>query len=96
MINSVRDAYRGKDALTFPEAKALDEAQIELERALDRFPKFNSFHEGYAVILEELDELWDQVKLNPSSVGNMRREACQVVAMALRFMMELTDEISPR
>ena len=90
MINSVRDAYRGKDALTFPETKALDDVQIELERALDRFPALNSFHEGYSVILEELDELWEEIKKKKPSEIDMRKEACQVAAMALRFMMELT------
>lgn len=29
---------------------------------------FNSSHEGYAVILEELDELWEVVKLNPKKI----------------------------
>lgn len=51
-------------------------AQAELNRANEKFPLFNSPHEGYAVILEELEEaqeaqenvksslavLWDEVK----------------------------------
>lgn len=40
----------------------------ELERAEAKFGPFNSSHEGYAVILEELDELWEVVKLNPKKV----------------------------
>lgn len=40
----------------------------ELERAEAKFAPFNSSHEGYAVILEELDELWDVVKLNPKKI----------------------------
>jgi len=36
----------------------------ELVAARKKFPSFGSDHEGYAVILEELDELWDAVKAN--------------------------------
>lgn len=31
-------------------------AQAELNRANEKFPLFNSRHEGYAVVLEELEE----------------------------------------
>ena len=40
----------------------------ELCRAEAKFGPFNSSHEGYAVILEELDELWDVVKENPRKI----------------------------
>lgn len=33
----------------------------ELAAANERFPQFHSAHEGYAVILEEMDELQDAV-----------------------------------
>ena len=33
----------------------------ELSAANERFPQFHSAHEGYAVILEEMDELKDAV-----------------------------------
>jgi len=36
----------------------------EYHRAEGLFPKFHSNHEGYAVIKEELDELWDLVKMH--------------------------------
>jgi NTP pyrophosphatase (non-canonical NTP hydrolase) len=53
---------------------------------------YNSPHEGYAVILEELDELFDEVKIKREhrDPGKMRAEACQVAACALRFMVDLT------
>ena len=35
------------------------EVQEELARAQELHEPFNSAHEGYAVILEELDELWE-------------------------------------
>jgi len=61
----------------------------EVAWATDKFPEFNSAHEGYAVILEELDELWTEVKGNSPS-SRLYEEAVQVAAMAIRFMTELT------
>lgn len=57
----------------------------EYDSATLKFGPFNSTHEGYAVILEELDELWDAIKGNVSK-KIMRKEAIQVGAMALRFL----------
>jgi len=73
-------------------AKAATEIQNEYIDAADVFPPFNSPHEGYAIILEELDELWDIVKrqYGDRPKEEMRKEAMQVAAMALRFMVELT------
>jgi hypothetical protein len=58
------------------------------------YPAFNSPHEGYAVILEEVDELWDLVKVKQSKhdLAHMRLECIQIAAMALRFALELTNE----
>jgi hypothetical protein len=52
---------------------------------------FNSAHEGYAVILEELDELKAEVwkKRADRDIKLMRKEAIQVGAMALRFIMDV-------
>ena len=67
--------------------KAIEEVLKEYSNATMKFGRFNSTHEGYAVILEELDELWDEIK-NNSSRGRMRKEAIQVAAMGLRFMVD--------
>ena len=61
----------------------------ELIFAMAHFQPFNSAHEGYAVILEELDELWDEIKRKDRSEPNMRGEALQVAAMGLRFIVDL-------
>lgn len=34
----------------------------ELEFAIRKFPTMNSLHEGYAVLLEEVEELWEEIK----------------------------------
>ena len=72
------------------ENNALGAAQ-EAMRAARRYPAFHSAHEGYAVLLEEVDELWREIKvsheLRLTRAG--RREAMQVAAMALRMLAEL-------
>lgn len=59
----------------------------EFLSATEKFGSFNSTHEGYAVILEELDEMWDAIKAN--DIMHALEEAKQVAAMALRFMYDL-------
>lgn len=79
----------------------------EYNMATAKFGAFNSAHEGYAVLLEETDELWDVVKANPHKAPGalvndpernlrvhrerMREEAIQVAAMALRFLKDVTQ-----
>lgn len=69
----------------------LEEVADEWYAAERRYPSFNSAHEGYAVLLEEVDELWEEVKKNPKtrSKAAMRAEAIQVAAMALRFIHDV-------
>lgn len=70
----------------------LEDVLAELSDAQESFAEFNSAHEGYAVLLEEVDELWDEVKKSPRNrdPGALRKEAVQVAAMALRFLEECT------
>lgn len=60
----------------------------ELRRAMTRFAPFNSPHEGWAVIREELDELWEHVKANTGKGPEARTEAIQIAAMALRYALD--------
>lgn len=66
----------------------------EYLRARKLFAPFNSAHEGYAVIKEELDELWDEIKKNGEKrdLQSMRKEAIQIGAMALAFILDLKLE----
>jgi len=77
-----------------------DVAEIlaEIAQAKAAWPPFNSAHEGFAVLKEEVDELWDEVKVNQKKrdLLKMYKEAKQVAAMALRFMRECCDETSGR
>ncbi len=68
--------------------KALDLVSDELINASMKFSAFNSTHEGYAVIKEELDELWEKIKNNESQ-EELAKEAKQVAAMGIRFLMDI-------
>lgn len=65
----------------------------EARTAQDRFPPFNSAHEGFAVLAEEVDELWEEVRCKQGArdLDRMRKEAVQVGAMALRFIVDICD-----
>lgn len=66
--------------------KALVIVRSELIRATKLHGPMRSMHEGFAVLNEEVDELWDEVKRNDQiSAWN---EAVQVAAMATRFMID--------
>lgn len=69
-----------------------DAVEKELARAREKHPgKQNSAHEGYAVLLEEVDEVWELVKTqNPMSYSSaFLRELIQVGAMAQRMAEDL-------
>lgn len=66
----------------------------ELAFATGRFGSMASAHEGYAVILEELDELWEEIKVKRPDPGRMRKEALQVAAMAERFILDVCPKES--
>lgn len=75
-------------------SKQLKDLSKELDRAIRKFPRFHSAHEGIAVIDEEYIELRDEVykKQKKRSIGKMRAEALQLAAMAIRFIMDVTDK----
>lgn len=54
---------------------------------------FNSAHEGYAVLLEEVDELWEHVrkKRHERDRISMRKECVQIAAMAMKFARSICD-----
>lgn len=73
---------------------ALEDVAAEVATAYENWPPMNSAHEGYAVLLEEVDELWDHVKTKQKNrdLSAMRKEAIQVAAMAVRFAVEVCNE----
>jgi GTP1/Obg family GTP-binding protein len=68
--------------------KITAEITEELQKAMKKFPSIKSVHEGYAVLLEEVDEAWDAIKKN--DIVHTRKEMIQVAAMAIRFIHDVT------
>lgn len=62
----------------------------ELIRANDKKSLFNSVHEGYAVLKEEVDELWDTIKSDSHNL-KIKEEAIQVGAMAIKFLISCCE-----
>ena len=50
-------------------------------------PLFNSPHEGYGVILEELDKMWDNIK--GDHFNHSALECIRVGAMALKYIVSV-------
>lgn len=67
----------------------------EVERAKMHGEKFASLHEAYAVILEELDEVWDitRQKRRERSAVELRKEFIQIGAMAVKALQSLDNFI---
>jgi len=75
--------------------KIFDEVFNEVIDAQSKWDQFNSLHEAYAVVLEEVDELWEEVKRsqkNQEHVELARREAIQVAAMAIRLIFDCCEK----
>ena len=67
----------------------LTEVQWEVVQASRKHKPMNSAHEGYAVLKEEVDELWDEIKHKQQNHRLMRKEAIQVAAMAIRLIHDV-------
>lgn len=63
----------------------------ELSRARSAHAPQTSLHESYAVILEELDELWDECRKKASKrdPAAVLKELVQIAAMAQRAAEDL-------
>jgi len=75
----------------YPFTDVMDGVLAELTYAMGEYAPMHSPHEGWAVIKEEMDELWEYVRQWPKHDPEaMRKEAKQVAAMAIRFMLDVT------
>lgn len=66
----------------------------ELDQANSAYPGFHSLHEGYAVLLEEVDELWDFVKMKQKKRDYklIEKECIQIASMAIRIIQDCCKE----
>lgn len=69
--------------------KLLVNLRAEVLRAMEKHAPMHSPHEGYAVIQEEVDELWDRVKIDKGHDYDSHVEALQIAAMGLRYALDI-------
>jgi len=62
---------------------------VELKNAMAKHGSYGGPHEAYAVILEEMDEFWDEVKRKLPLPAAMKSELVQVAATAIRALIDL-------
>lgn len=72
-------------------SRAAIAALKELRRAREEHGSMRGPHEGYAVMLEELDEVKAEVWAKKFDAVKARKEAIQLAAMALAFVSEVCD-----
>lgn len=58
----------------------------ELARAKKNHGPIASLHEGYGVILEEVEEFWAEVRKKKSTPARVKAELEQIAAMAIRVI----------
>lgn len=71
-----------------------DEIEAEVAKAeAHHGPAFATLHEAYAVILEELDEVWDitRQKYKYRNAAALRKEFIQLAAMAIRALRSMDN-----
>lgn len=69
----------------------LDEVRHNLKQGMIKHAPMHSPHEGASVIREEFEELWDHVKADTGRTPEARKEALQLAAMAVRYIVDLID-----
>ena len=77
------------------------EIEKEIKEAREKYGPFNSTHELYAVLAEEMDEFFDVVKLSnrlkesdqydSGKPEKMKHELMQIAAIAIRGAIEIED-----
>jgi hypothetical protein len=71
--------------------KILTDVATEIQRAMRLHGPLASAHEAYAVLVEEMDEFWDEVKKRSENRDKlaMRTELIQIEEMACRAIHDL-------
>jgi hypothetical protein len=86
-----------RDRLLRPvgEPKVMAELAAMLAKARAKHAPMNSPHEGWSVIYEELEELREHVRADTGRGPEARKEALQVAAMGLRYVLDLCTARPP-
>ena len=71
------------------EDKVITDFCEEINFGVTKFGNYRSRHEAYAVILEEVDELWEALKSKDVDLLHIYKEALQVAATFYRLAEEI-------
>ena len=89
------DMTEARRAINKRATDSIQRVEDELFSAMRKHGPMKSGHEAYAVILEELEEYWDQVKCKTSERDTeaMYAELVQIAAMAARAAVDLFEAV---
>jgi len=81
----------GTEDLDAVDGATMEEVAIEICSARCAHPDYNSLHEAYAIIKEELDEFWEEVRKKTAkrSATRCREELVQIACTAIRAVSDL-------
>lgn len=82
---------RAANALPEPRdllVEILDNIRVEVLKAIHKHAPMNGPHEAFAVLKEEVDEYWDEVKADRGRQASARMELIQIGAMAVRALID--------
>ena len=89
-----RTAQAGRDQARYgAQVNILDAITAEVVRASQHGASFASLHEAYAVILEEVDEVWEitRQKRCLRDELELRKEFIQIAAMAVKALQSMEN-----
>ena len=92
VLGGIQENMAGSTGVPQDDADVMDvcyEVVQEVIRARKKHAPMNSPHEAHSVILEEVEELWDEIKADRGRQKSARDEAIQVAAMAVRFILDI-------
>jgi hypothetical protein len=76
-----------REQISDTDRAAVAAVMVELSLARAAHPPVHSLHEGYAVILEEVEELWEEVRKKRTEEAY--QEAAQVAVTAIGLMGDI-------
>lgn len=77
--------------------KSIKTIITEYNRTIIKNAPFHSTYEGWALIKQKVDNLWDEIKKEETGGSReaMLKEAAQIGAMAMRFIIDLGIDEKP-
>lgn len=93
----MRDKYKSRVIQTDHDLKVLvsliqREVREHLDECLEEWPPHVDAHHSFAILKEEVDELWEAVRMkqtDPERHDQLRKEAIQVAAASMRFILDI-------